>query len=910
MLDFIKKYKSYGILLFVVIVGYWQISFLVYALKWDNIDVVFPFRHYFSQCIQAGYFPFWDPFQQTGTPFFSDLQAPTYSPELLFISLFTTYGIYTMHFLFIAYAFIAGLGMYCLSMYFNKCSWASLIAAVAYSFCGFIVGHGQHLFLLIGTAWLPFVIKNYLDLNVTRSKLNVLKTAIFVFLMVTSAYQALSIVLIYLMLLLFFYFVIKELKQKEYRAVREILLVNVYLFLVVVLFSLPLLVSTLEILPLIERFENGVSIGRSINEGQSFESLKSFLLPFSTIKQDAYSYRINFSYRNHYFGIIPFIFFIAALLKKRTVLEYLIFAYGLLIFTTVFGGLPVREFMIKHVPLMNLFLAASYTRIFGLFAFILLAANYMDSFRNSFIVEKRKVLILCGFVLVALCFFLIGSDTFVIDDIKRAFTHRSSLVNLINNRDVHQHLPLQEMFQLFVVLTFVVIVLWQHKVKYAFQLVLILAVFEIFVATQFNMSASVINTANKPNVMKKNLALYPDNFPIPLDGIIDFNEKDFMQIPGFGRNSCIFSKQVSFESFSSFKLNSYQKLAETNTNLREATLNNHLFYFSDSVRSLTQFSDNDIEPKADSKKLFFLDEDYKILSQKSARLSEGDEIEILEFSPNKVVIETHTKHDQFLTMLQTNFKGWHGFIDKQITPIYTSNFNYRTIFLPKGNHTVSYVYKNNRVLILYIFSSSLFFLSLLFLLGYGIRKLQRKGKYHVYIPLFLLMFILFFVLKCFTANDDNLLVRQVYKNRWDQGNSVFSYKKENTGNGAVLKADSIERGYTIKPNDKYFNIARINRSEAQIDEGTVVVTAKILPKTYAHILMVSSVSGNEELNKWHSGNFKPQIEKLNQWNDFIYFRNFHKLDEKDTLNIYIWNPKKEDLLIKDISVNIYPLRAK
>ncbi len=164
MTNVFKKVNPYLLILLLVIIGFWQVTFLAYGLKWDVIDVVFPFRYYFSECIQSGNFPFWNPYQQTGTPFFSDLQAPSYYPELLLISLIGGYNVYVMHILFALYLYIAAIGMYELSYYFNKSQLASLVAGLAFSFSGYIVGHGQHFFLLVGTAWIPYIILFYIKL--------------------------------------------------------------------------------------------------------------------------------------------------------------------------------------------------------------------------------------------------------------------------------------------------------------------------------------------------------------------------------------------------------------------------------------------------------------------------------------------------------------------------------------------------------------------------------------------------------------------------------------------------------------------------------------------------------------------------------------------------------------------------
>src|SRR5690554_4348687 len=231
MRDFIKKRDVYLVLIVVVVIAFWQVSFLVYPMKWDLINVIFPFRYYFSESFRSGYFPFWNPYQQTGTPFFADLQAPAYYPELPLVSLLGGYSVRVMNMLFTAYLFIAALGMYRLSYFFNKNKLAGLMAGIAYTLSGYVVGHGQHLFLLVGSAWIPFMLKNYLMLLQRGSLLLVLKTAVFLFLMVTGGYQALSIGLFYLMALLFLYYFARGMLQKDRAALFGLIKYNLLLFL-------------------------------------------------------------------------------------------------------------------------------------------------------------------------------------------------------------------------------------------------------------------------------------------------------------------------------------------------------------------------------------------------------------------------------------------------------------------------------------------------------------------------------------------------------------------------------------------------------------------------------------------------------------------------------------------------------
>jgi len=763
MNSIVKNNYPYFILLLVVILGYWQISFLYYGLKWDFIDVVFPFRFYFSESIQSGYFPFWNPYLQTGTPFFADLQVPTFYPELIVTSVFSGYGIYAMHFLFIAYSFVAATGMYKLSFYFNNSPAASLLAGIAYGLSGFFVGHGQHLFLLVGTAWIPFVIVSYLKLNRERRFIDILKTAIFVFLMISGAYQALSFALMYLMLLLFIYFILNEIQQKNRKKIFEIIKVNLILLLIVILFSLPLIVSTLEILTSVDRFENGISLIQTCSNGQNFKSIISFVLPFSTLKYSEFFGGIDQSMLNHYFGLIALLFFMAAMFKKRTKLEYLFLGFGLIIFASSFSFIPVREFMFKYIPLMNLFKYAAFIRVFGLLAFILIGANYFAYFQKNFETERKKLAVLTLVVLSGLFALIAYSAGKVsINDFKEVFG-QNSFFEIVEKMSFYQHVLLQAIIQVIVLFVFLLILRFYKNINHPSFWISTVFILEIVVATQLNISFTVGDSESKPYKMKRDLSLFPEKFPIPTDSKIIFNDRNHASFAPFWRNTYNFSKQITFNSFSSFKLKSYSKLADDYPNLKEAVLNNHLFYFSDTIFSIKQFADSCLNPQRSSKYLYFSDSDFKLLSTKNVITNSTDSVAIIEFSPNKVKITTHTQNDQFLTMLQTNFKGWSALIDNKSTPIYTSNFNYRTIFLPKGEHTVLFEYRNKKIVVLYILSNILFFLTLAFLLWNSLRKRNLSNKVSIFTLAILVLITLFFIIKRVAYTDLNLNMCQIYE---------------------------------------------------------------------------------------------------------------------------------------------------
>ena len=910
MTGFSKRYHHLILLFIIILLGFWQVSFLVYSLKWDLIDVVFPFRYHFSESIQSGYFPFWNPYLQTGTPFFADLQAPTFYPELLIVSLFMGYGIYMMHFLFVGYVFIAALGMYKLSFYLNKNRLASMMAAFAYAFCGYIIGHGQHFFLLVGAAWIPFVLVSYFHLMRERTVINVLKTAIFIFLMVTGAYQALSFTLLYLMLLIFAGYVIGEAVNKNRQGLIQIFKVNLLLLLIVSILLLPLIISTLEVLTSVDRLKKGISLVQTLASEQSWKSVISFFLPFSTLKYDEFFGGVDQSMRNHYIGLLPLLFFSLALLQKRTKTEYLFLVFGLVIFASSFKILPVREFLFKVVPLMNLFKYAAYIRIFGSLAFILLAANYFAYLTEHLEKEKNKLLIGGVFFLLILLFFIIYSLQ------KTTFTEFRQLVKgksfyvILKDMQFYQHVLAQAIFQSLIIIGFLLIIVFHQKLKFPLTWVVVLTAIELVVAAQLNMNFTVTSNDSRPFQMKHDLALCPSKFPLPVDDKIIFNVQQHALFQPFWRNTANFTKQVSFGAFSSFELNSFSKLDDDHPNLRGAVLNHHLVYFSDTIQPLTQFNDNNIDPVKKSDVLYLTDENFTLLKNKKVSTDSTDVIRFLEFSPNKITVETRTKNDQFLTMLQTNFKGWNAFIDKSNTPVYTSNFNYRTIFLPSGNHVVRFEYKNNKILMLYIFSNLCFFIIVLFLIGHSFRRKNHLKRFAVFVPVAIALILTFFLVKRLTYKDTNRPVHQIYKERWSDKKALFSFNEDFESGSAAADTTIVFSGqnsFHVKPENEYVNMVTISNKEQKLTSVTLVVTVEIYPENYVEALVVSDLSGKNVNNGWHATRTEQQIEKLNCWNEIIYQRNFYNLDETNEIKVYLWNQKKSDFRIDNITVNLYPL---
>lgn len=122
-------------------------------LQWDALAQYYPWRHFAAQELHRGHIPLWNPFEFCGTPFVANAQSAVFYPLNLPFWIFDT-----------AYAFgVAALGHTLLSAfatYFLCQRWrlsraASVVAAIAFAFCGYLAAWALLPTLFSTASWLP-----------------------------------------------------------------------------------------------------------------------------------------------------------------------------------------------------------------------------------------------------------------------------------------------------------------------------------------------------------------------------------------------------------------------------------------------------------------------------------------------------------------------------------------------------------------------------------------------------------------------------------------------------------------------------------------------------------------------------------------------------------------------------------
>ena len=719
------------LLLVVSVFAYWQISFLKYSVTHDMINCWIPWRYYISECFQNHEFPFWNPYQQLGYPIHADLQGPTWYLESLLLSITTGQSNYTVQLLFVFYTFLAGTGMYFLSLCFHNNRSVAFLTGVCYMLSGFFVAHVQHFYAIIGAAWLPFIILNYYKMHVDRDYKRAIYASLFMFFNLTGGNHTFTFILSYLFIFISGYFIITAIKEKKHAEVFQLFKLNALFVFITAILSTVVLVAFWQVHPYIERL-SGLSYQDASFAPFSPQSLLSFLIPYATVNNAEY-FNTDPSMCNAYIGLLMLPFIILALISKKSVLERTLLAFAFVCLFASFGAYtPVHKILFKFFPFINLFRFPSYFSLFTIMIFLLLGGKQFALIVATFELNRKKLLqIVIGFILlisiiVIVAFVKNGNHLFYF------LQSYHTIFDFIKSGDIYQNIILQGTIQLFLFVLFAII-LFKSSVNLA-KVLYVLMVIDMMIATQLNI-AYVGFSQTSPKELHDYVKTLPKGFPIPSGNNISENTEEMGQKHGLYRNTSGFHKRISADVFNSFCFKNMGKLVDSFPQLFDSMLHNPLVYFSDQVCSAADFEKKQI---ALTHKTIVLNEmDYRQISpQLNSSLNDTPICNITGFKPDKITIAASTSKGQVLTLLQSQYTGWQVFIDNRRSQILVSNYLTMSVFVPNGKHVVEFIYKNPAIVIGGIVSYSAFFILLILISVIWIRE-----KKH-YFALALIWFVL------------------------------------------------------------------------------------------------------------------------------------------------------------------------
>ncbi|MDF1673324.1 MAG: YfhO family protein, partial [Vicingaceae bacterium] len=572
MLNFLIKNKFKIILLALVLVSLWQLSFFVFISKWDNIDAYLPYRYFISDFLWNGHFPFWNSFQQLGTPVYSDLQSGAWYPVTWLLMLFGKYDITSLSLEIISCYIIAGFGFFKLSSYIHNDKRVAFLLAFSYALSGFMVGSSQLLPFLIGVAWLPWII--YAGLRFFRElkyKYAIL-LATFLALCTTGASPNFIIVLVYFFFAMFCFYIYKNRKNKTniYKVVLGCLLI---MGLSIVLL-LPYLNAFYEFSPYFNRLEKlDYSRIESSNSFTIFEYI-SFLYPFSVISNAEIFNHTDLTLRNGYFGIVSLLFlFLSVFSYKNRYFKSLIIISVLSLFLAA-GAHTSFYKLIYELPYLGVFRHPSFYRSYFILSVLLLAGFAIKRWFDGELSQKKFNIIFLSFLGFTLFIFIISLT-------KSKSTEITSILSqwLISEEKFEGSLANHLVINSVIVL--ILLGVWWLLIKKTnyFIATAIVLVMDLFIQTQFSIPKTVTNkishTVVKDFFNKLPKEINQEHVYTSLND--ESLSKGFEKTDGFWRNLSTLNKTFSHKGYNPMKFHEFEK-AEDDGRLEQA-INHNILYF-------------------------------------------------------------------------------------------------------------------------------------------------------------------------------------------------------------------------------------------------------------------------------------------------------------------------------------------
>lgn len=907
-MDNMKK-RGFLLLILVVAIAFWQVFFLTNGMKWDFVDAFLPSRYFFSESILNNQFPLWNPYLLYGTPIYADLVS-VFNPEFWIIGNMFGYSNITLQYVFLAYILVAGISFFYFLKQFNSEYKFSAGLSIAYMLSGFTIGNAQHLAFISGYALLPFLIASYFKFFDEINKTSLVRLSIALFLMIYCSYPALTIISGYFMFSIFIYYLAANWIDKKY--IRKLFIYHIVLLLIVILFSTTLVLAYIQVSPFLGRFA-GLPTDLAQKHPFSLKSVLSFLLPMAT-GVDVEYFETDVSISNGYWGIFSLVFFFFILTKKAIhKVSYLILLFGVFSLLASFGDqFFLREFLYKFAPFMDRFQYPGIFRAFTIFCFLAFAGINFDADKLK-PANRKRIILISAFIISLLLFFVWQANSSI-----EQFAYFNSETNFTEDLFLStrfDNIVLQGVVQIIFLLIFILITWKIKETKYFSTALLFLFIADGIVNTQLSIHYTVIGKTN-PIKFFEYLQSSPKGFPVPALNPVGENSDKNAANQFTWINNNVFPKKVTFDGLVSFKIDGYKFLSDNHPDLLESIKKEAIVYFSDDIRK------DSIVQDFKTNTIFLQATEYNNLFEKNLRSSKYDNLEITDFSPSKIEIQTNTNSPQLLTYQQNFYTGWKVYVDGKQENLIKSNFAHMSVFLPPGEHTVLFEYKNNAIIYTFLFTVLIFSILIyiafknyidrhpnkkkqaIFILGFGISVFILVSSTNRYIykknKLGLAPVIIEKVEKWKNVYNDDISIllstqQKEMKNLVDADELCFINERNNVSELSLFLMNSESRFFAFAwqggiIGDELFELIysfypKIIELEKSNNSGIVLLEKGNLEQDY-NLIRTFEPDGSEE---WFQNSARIKVDSVNGNHTYYY-------GENDEFGTSIEIPVAEDLI--------------
>ena len=715
-----------AILLILLVMAYWPISFHVFSLKNDALNYFLPVRRLVSESYTNNFLPMWTPYLNMGYPLHGDMQSGVWNPIVQFFSLFGTYSLYTLMLETLLYIFLGGVGMFFLLKHFGVHPLANMLGATAYMLCGFNSDSCQFLNWIAGTSFLPFVFLFYYRCLKESSLVQGVYAGTALFFLFACAYPADFIITGYLLTAMLVVHIVRLWRKKEKIFSARFIWSHMGLLLTFLVLSAPAILSYMQSLPLQER-GSGASFDDVMSNPLHPALLSSFTTPLGIWKMPGVAITDPLV-RNSYMGLGGFILLLTALLSSSThsllrfskwaLLVFLLFSIG------EFGGLRILSYYI--LPLMDTFRHPANARMFTIFFACILAAFCLDAVIKkeiSVIKLRRAWWLTIGILLhiLILSFFtpagIFSKDSFdLISGPADGKTWGESLKSRLAAISYADIVLVNTIIQLAFLFLF-----YHYLVKKPnYRRFALIAILNSVLFAMLFQPFTVVKKARASEIQGLINEVAVEGYPLPaldisLSEMSRDNEKYMLEI------GCL-SMYNKKPGRSEYRITPSNLLRQNqfwfDTTFRQAILRYPLMYRADFIAGLEK---KDQALRDTLGKWAVTGSATGITDQTGQR---PYQIQMRSFKPNHFEGTIHSEEDGFFVLLQSYYPRWQLTVDGKDTPIEVVNTSFMGFRIPKGDHHFALHYQSGDLKVAFI-------ISLLGLAGILILSVYRARRHRI-----------------------------------------------------------------------------------------------------------------------------------------------------------------------------------
>lgn len=663
-----------------VLLTYWPLSTFQYALAHgDALNCWLPWRWFISSCLMDGHFPLWNPHQQFGYPMHADLQGPAWYIESIALGGTIGHGIRTLQSLFLIYLIIGGMGMMRLVRTIGNGARIGLVIGTAYALGGFFTGHQMHFYSVISAAWLPWLLDAAIHLIRSPGWRPAARVALFQGLLLTGGNHTFSIIACYLLLTLFAIHAWSRLQDKGWKGIRILMQWCSAAVVGASLIGAGVIYAWWEVAPHLAR-AGGIAYDAAAVNPLTPRSLISLLFPFAT-GTDMERLGTDPSMANAYMGVLLLPLALAALLRKRTMTENIVLAFGAIsAFAALGDSTPVHRWLWSYAPGMDLFRFPAYFSWFTWLTMLVLAAGTV---RMHWSGELRRGTLTAMIAATAMIAVAIAVASLMYKEPDRdGFT----LFERMRAIDLDRRVLIGTAVSVPVLIAALMLA-WRKRLSFPWLLALVL------LEMGWNTSLAQWNTAVsdiRPRWLHDRLSTSSEGPVIPEMVPASTYDDNSLRLHYLAHNTQDFLGGFSRNGVNTFWLKGAMSLEVEHEALWNAMSRQPLAYLADSIIPWRSYVKEKVDADRDSGLVVMMP---GVDARASSARSALDRVEVTGFDRSSFTIACATAGPALLVLQQSQYPGWQVRVDGKQQPLLAVNVAAMGVQIPAGSHQVEFRYR-------------------------------------------------------------------------------------------------------------------------------------------------------------------------------------------------------------------------